>query len=222
MSLGPDVDRTRLPRGTHGLDRSTVENSQRYRMMWSVLESVADRGYATTTVAHIVADAGVSRRTFYQFFSDRDDCFAAAYDEAVNYVIAVLAKAGTAAPRTDWRNLIHATLAEYLQILTEHTKFAKALHIEALAAGPRVARQRATLKKIFADRMRAAFEIGRATGDIPADIPPETFDFLIGGIDDRIRDRLLSSHPADLPTLTPLLYRITLSLFGIPESNQVT
>lgn len=219
MSLDPAIGRARLPRGTHGLDRVTVEHSQRFRMMWSVLESVAERGYAATTVADIVARANVSRRTFYQFFTDRDDCFAAAYDEAVRYVVAALDEAIAAAPRTDWRGLIRTTLAQYLEFLSEHSEFARALHSEAFAAGPRVVRQRADLTKIFADRMRAAFEIGRAAGDIPADIDPAVFDFLVGGIDDRVRNCLLFSDAAELPNLTPLLYGITMTLFRVPESD---
>ncbi|WP_067698265.1 TetR/AcrR family transcriptional regulator [Nocardia jejuensis] len=217
MSLDPAVDRARLPRGTHGLDRTTVEKSQRFRLMRSALESVAERGYAPTTVADIVARAGVSRRTFYQFFTDRDDCFAAAYDEAVAYVIATLDAATASAPRTDWRTLVHTTLVEYLRVLTEHGEFARALHIEALAAGPRVARQRTVLKRVFADRMRAAFIIGRAAGDIPAEIDPEFFDALIGAIDDRIRDRLRLFESEPLMELAPQLYRFTLAVFGTPE-----
>lgn len=217
MSLDPAVGRARLPRGSHGLDRLTVKNSQRFRMMWSVLESVSERGYAATTVADIVGGANISRRTFYQFFTDREDCFAAAYSEAVAQVVAAMDAAIAAAPRTDWRSLVRTTLGEYLRFLAEHSEFAHALHTEAFAAGPRVARQRVDLKKIFAARMRAAFDIGRAAGDIPADIETEVFDVLIGAIDDRVRDCLLFSRAADLPDLTPLLYRITLALFEVPE-----
>jgi AcrR family transcriptional regulator len=72
----------RLPRGTHGLDRSLVAASQRTRLLEAVGRAVADKGYSATTIEHIVRDAGVSKKTFYEHFTDKLDCFLAAYEAA--------------------------------------------------------------------------------------------------------------------------------------------
>ena len=77
----PDIPR-RLPRGTHGLDRSLVAASQRTRLLEAVGRAVADKGYAAATIDDIVRDAGVSKKTFYEHFSDKLDCFLAAYEAA--------------------------------------------------------------------------------------------------------------------------------------------
>ena len=77
----PDIPR-RLPRGTHGLDRSLVAASQRTRLLEAVGRAVADRGYAAATIDDIVRDAGVSKKTFYEHFTDKLDCFLAAYEAA--------------------------------------------------------------------------------------------------------------------------------------------
>ncbi len=45
---------------------------------------VAERGAANVSVAHVVERAGVSRRTFYELFADREECFLAAFDDAVS------------------------------------------------------------------------------------------------------------------------------------------
>src|ERR687887_1541556 len=68
-----------LPRGPHGLPRDVVVKSQRSRMLGALVEVVAEKGYAATTVADIIARAGVSRTTFYQQFKDKEDCFLQAY-----------------------------------------------------------------------------------------------------------------------------------------------
>lgn len=186
-------------------------------MYIGVLEAVAERGFSATTVADIVARANVSRRTFYQQFRDRDDCFLAAFEAAVELVVAQLDASVASTPHSDWRTLIRTTLAEYLQALADNAFCATALHIEALAAGPAVASQRRRMKSILAQRMQAAFHIGRGTGDIPTDIPDNVFDALIGAIDDRIRDCLQGPGPQALPDLNTHLYQITLALFGVPD-----
>ncbi|RDI63854.1 TetR/AcrR family transcriptional regulator [Nocardia pseudobrasiliensis] len=217
MSLDPGLDRSRLPRGTHGLDRSAVESSQRGRLHYAVLEAVSEFGYTATTVAHIVARANVSRRTFYQFYRDRDDCFADAFTAATEFAIINLDLAVAGADRGEWRALLRTTLTAYLHLLADNSSCAQALHVECLVAGPVVAQQRMAVKATLADRMRAVFRIGRRCGDIPVDIPAGAFDAVIGAIDDRIRDCLNGPGSAALPDQAALLYRITLALFGVPD-----
>ena len=71
-----------LPRGRHGIPREEVLASQRGRMLVAMTEAVAERGFAKVTVADVIRRAGVSRETFYQHFSDKDDAFLAALDGA--------------------------------------------------------------------------------------------------------------------------------------------
>ncbi|MBL1075275.1 TetR/AcrR family transcriptional regulator [Nocardia sp. 2] len=217
MGLETGIDRGRLPRGTHGIDPAEVLHSQRMRMYFGVLEAVAERGYTATTVADIVARANVSRRTFYQMFKDRDECFTGAFEAAVDMIIGYLDASIRDVPQDDWRALLRTTLTEYLNRLADNAECAHALHIEALAAGPVVAEQRRRMKTLLAQRMQGAFRIGRGTGEVPADIPAEIFEALIGAIDDRIRDCMQTSGPQALPKLAPQLYQISVALFGIPE-----
>ncbi|WP_153805004.1 hypothetical protein [Nocardia sp. SYP-A9097] len=65
--------------------------------------------------------------------------------------------------------------------------------------------------------MCAVFRLGRAVGDTPVEVPDEVFDALIGAIDDRIRDCLDTRDPGTLAECAPLLYQITLALFGVPQ-----
>ncbi len=51
----------RLPHGPHGLGREAVARHQRARLYGGMVESVYQRGYAGTSVAHVIALAGVSR-----------------------------------------------------------------------------------------------------------------------------------------------------------------
>ena len=71
---------SRLPPGRHGLPREFVVHNQRERLIAGLAEAVAENGYASTTIAHITRHAAVSRRTFYEHFNSKDECFVAAYD----------------------------------------------------------------------------------------------------------------------------------------------
>ena len=73
----------RLPHGPNGMGRDEVARNQRTRLFGAMIESVSRRGYHATTVAHVIALAGVSRRAFYEQFSNKEECFLATYDIVV-------------------------------------------------------------------------------------------------------------------------------------------
>ena len=77
-----------LPPGRHGLSRSFVARNQRQRILAAVAEATAARGYARMSVEDVVRAAGVSRRTFYELFHNKDDVFLAAYDQVADLLIA--------------------------------------------------------------------------------------------------------------------------------------
>ena len=71
-----------LPRGRHDLPRETIEADQLHRLFNAMAEALAEHGYSCVTVAHVIERAGVSRRTFYEYFESKEDCILAAYDDA--------------------------------------------------------------------------------------------------------------------------------------------
>src|SRR4051794_32391335 len=79
-----------LPRGPHGLAREVVAASQRGRLIDAIAHVVAEKGYARTTVADVIERAGVSRKTFYEHFRDKETCFLAAYDTGVEVLLATM------------------------------------------------------------------------------------------------------------------------------------
>src|SRR6195256_1200113 len=82
-----------LPRGRHRLSRDQVLASQRGRMLAAMAEAVAEKGYVGTAVADVIERAGVSRETFYEHFSSKEDCFLAAYDTGVEALHEVMGAA---------------------------------------------------------------------------------------------------------------------------------
>lgn len=130
-----------LPRGPHRLDREEVLASQRGRMLDAIAEVVAAKGYGAATVADVVERAGVSRKTFYEHFRDKEECLLAAYDTGFEILVASMRAAGP-----DLRARIRA----YLETLAAEPAFAQTFLIEIGAAGPRARERRERVHDAFA------------------------------------------------------------------------
>jgi AcrR family transcriptional regulator len=70
----------RLPHGPHRLDRSEVILHQRARIHGAMIEAVSQRGYERTSVKQVISLAGVSRRSFYEQFANKQESFLATFD----------------------------------------------------------------------------------------------------------------------------------------------
>jgi AcrR family transcriptional regulator len=115
----------------------------------AMTEAVVEQGAGSMTVGHIVARAGVSRRTFYELFEDREDCFLAALDDAVAHAAVVVLPAYSG--ETVWREQIRAGLAALLELFDEEPGLARLCVVEALGAGPRALEHRARVLDILID-----------------------------------------------------------------------
>lgn len=143
-----------LPRGPHGLSRDEVRRSQRTRLLQAATDEVAERGYVNTTVAHIIARAGVSRATFYALFADREACFRAAYEANAALVAAVMeAELGRVRSSRGENPLdrLDRVLLAYLEALREAPTLARVFLVEVYAAGPEAIEQRRASLERFVD-----------------------------------------------------------------------
>jgi AcrR family transcriptional regulator len=144
----------RLPRGNHGLTREEVVRSQRGRILRGLAESMAVKGYVRTTVADVLRAAGVSRETFYEQFSSKEDCFMQAHEQAIALLMARIEEAfrehrgaGNASPPAA---RAERTLGAYLETLAAEPAFARVFLIEVYAAGPAALERRALYQRRFA------------------------------------------------------------------------
>jgi AcrR family transcriptional regulator len=192
----------RLPPGRHGLPRAFVAENQRERLLNGVVEAVAEHGYNATTIARVTAAAKISRRTFYEYFEGKEDCFLAAYEMIEAHVLdSMLAAPGAAEP---WPERVRARLAALLDVLARDVAVSRCFLIEPLAAGGEVAA-----------RYREAMQLLAAT--LRPEPPPSELDMevrdqaLIGGIATLIVRRLNAGGATGLPELLPDLVELALA-----------
>jgi AcrR family transcriptional regulator len=139
-------------------------------MLAATLEAVEEFGYARMTVAQVIGRAKVSRKTFYDVFADREDCFLAALEQGVGQAGKLVHEAYKR--EAVWRDGVRAGLAELLVFLDVEPALARMYLVEALGAGPRVLGRRAELLEELAevvDRGRFATSAVREPPEVAAE-----------------------------------------------------
>lgn len=170
--LPTELALARLPPGRHGLPRSFVADQQRLRIVAAMLRMLPEHGYPDTTIAHITAEAAVSRSAFYNQFADKEECFLATYDLAADWFCSRVERAAAAAP--DWATRVRAGVGETVALLSANPAVAHLFAVEALQAGPAAReRQQACLAR-FAVALRRE-EPGRP------EVTRELEELLLGG-----------------------------------------
>ncbi len=139
--------------GRSGVDRGGgrggVADIQRARMIAAMAGVARQRGVGATTVADVVARSGVSRRTFYELFEDRDDCFRAAFDQAIERAARRVVPAYESAE--GWRERMRAGLAALLEFLDDEPDLGALCVVDALGAGPFALERRAKVVGVLID-----------------------------------------------------------------------
>lgn len=192
-----------LPAGRHSLTREAVLASQRGRILDAMAQGVAEHGYGATTVAHVVALAEVSRKTFYEHFSDKEDCFLALYDTGISYLFGRIAEALAEEPDDhDPRALVATGLDAFLAVLAEEPAFSRAIIIEVHAAGPQALMRRRVTFEAFAQRYDDVNAQARTNDPSILPLSHDISLALVGAIVELVASRIEDGRTADLAELT--------------------
>jgi AcrR family transcriptional regulator len=176
-----------------------VVEMQRRRLLQGMCELLGEIGIEDASVGRICKRAGVSRRTFYEVFDDREECFLEAFDQVVE---CIAQEAGPAyAHGQKWSACIRAALTVMLEHFDAHPGVAHMCVIETLRAGPRALERRRRALGV----LTAAVEEGRAEarhGDRPL---PLTAEGVVGGALAVVHARLLEPDHGPLVELANVL-----------------
>jgi AcrR family transcriptional regulator len=151
----------RLPRGRHGMSRAEVVDAQRQRMLLAMAEAMAADGYTATSVADVIARAGVSRETFYQQFSSKLDCFLVAFDAAGELLLRAVEE--QLEPGGEPLEQLEGALRAYLEAIASNPMFARLFLVESVAAGPAMIERRAAVQRRIVRSMWKALGLRTAS-----------------------------------------------------------
>jgi len=192
-----------LPRRPQISVREELRASQRGRLICAIADSVAEKGYAETSVADVIALAGVSRRTFYEHFKDKEDCFLAAYDAGAKATYDAMMEA--AEGLDDWRLILDSVLTTWLEFLEADLSFTRAYMIEFWAAGD-AARERWKRRR---DRtgglLKTLHELARKEDPSIVPVSDSVIAAVVGGVNRVLISHVLDRRKAPLTSLKPEL-----------------
>jgi AcrR family transcriptional regulator len=205
-------DRWRPPRGRHRLPPEVVARSQRERLLEAAVRVVAEKGYGAMTIGDLTKEAGVSRTTFYELYKDKEACFLAAYDNAVETLVRRVIKAYES--KQAWPERAAAGLEALLETLAEEPDLARLSLVDIGRAGPAAQRRyRAAIQRLI-----PLFDDGRDFAAGGRNLPANTSRMAIGGVTGLISDELVAGRAEQLPGLLSDVLFATLVAYIGPDA----
>jgi AcrR family transcriptional regulator len=205
-----------IPGGRHGLAPEAVAESQRTRILGAMRAAVADGGYEDATIADVIAQAGVSRKTFYEQFDGKDECFAVAYREEMDRLLEVTMSA-FAEDGEPWVARLRSALTALCAALAARPESARLCFVEAMGAGTVTAeRRREALRGLLPLFEAAPMDALRGL--------PFTESLSMGRIGDlaeMLHQEIAAGETTTLPRLVPqLTYMMVLPFLGPERAAQ--
>lgn len=184
-----------------------VSEMQRRRLLRAMVEVAGERGYERATVGQTCKRAGVSRRTFYDLFDDRDDCFLAALDHLEGRIGGEMSPA---LAEGRWCERVRGALTVLLELFDTEPAVARLCLIETLKAGTGVVERR----QVVLDRLAAIVDEGRGESRA-ADPPPLTAQSVVGGVLAVVHARLISKGRGGAESARSSLVELVSPLMGM-------
>ena len=194
MASAPGSGRSAGTRG-RDLQNTQLAEIQRARLIAGAVSVIDELGYARTTVGHITAHSRVSRRTFYELFTNREECLMAVLEHTLGLVNRELAAVDRDA--LPWRERVRLGLATILMFFDREPALARVCLIQALRGGPQVLERR---EEILAG-LAAVIDAGRLEGARGGECTPLTAEGLVGAAVAIVYARLLRRDSRPLTDL---------------------
>jgi AcrR family transcriptional regulator len=159
-----------------------TDETIRRDLIGALAACVAEKGYASTTIADIVALAHVSKRTFYEHFGSKEECLLALYDHVTSRLMAIIRSSGS--PRQRFPKRIAEGVAAFLSALDSMPQFSRTLLVEMQGAGERAFRLRQETLRGFALTIVELVEVGRAANPELKALSMNRALAIVGGINE--------------------------------------
>lgn len=197
--------------------RDTDVSPARARLLDAIARASAERGYVAATVADVVRAAGVSRSTFYEEFSSKEELFVESYRHGIDVLVARVAAAVGGEP--DWRAQLRAGVRAYLAELEAEPMFARAYLLEVHSAGRAAMDARAEALARFAGRYEQTFALARREHPGHRRPPRGALLVLCAGTEQLLAERLRERDPLSFAGLEDVFCDCAQSLLHGPAPS---
>jgi AcrR family transcriptional regulator len=203
------------PAAGEGVSHAQIGEIQRSRLLAAAVKAIDELGYADTTVADVTNRARVSRRTFYELFSNREECLVAVLEDVVALIAEDVARTG--AEGLAWCERVRTGLWAILSFLDREPMLARVCVIQALRGGPEVLTRR---DEILAG-LAAVVDEGCGEGGRGEQCTPLTAEGVVGAAFAIVYARLLRGEREPLTDLLgELMAMIVLPYMGAAAARR--
>jgi AcrR family transcriptional regulator len=155
----------------------------RARLTGGLAAAIAEKGYATVTIADVVGHARVSKRTFYEHFADKEACFLALYSETSDELLDLIAEAAASADGP-WDERLGAAARAYFERVAGEPELIRAALLEIQAAGPRARGLRREVQRRYSEQLRALSIAAAAEEPGISALTPALATAVVGGLNE--------------------------------------
>jgi AcrR family transcriptional regulator len=205
--------RPTVPRGRHAPPLEVRLSRQRERLFEAAARVFATTGYADASAESISRAAGMSKATFYEHFSNKEECILALFDRAYQVLIARMLEATTAAGDDPVARMREGMRA-FLVALVDFPDEAQTLLVEIIGAGPVAIQRRDEIVASFARVLDRENETHAQDGVLPRFASPHDAFAIVGAIAELASRQLRLGEPEDMLELQPVIERFAFGLLG--------
>jgi AcrR family transcriptional regulator len=189
---------SRQPPGPEPVSRDAAAADQRRRILAATADLIASKGYQEATMEEIVRRARVGYATFYKHYPDKEAAFLALLDAATERTVN---RVEDAYKREEgpWADRVGAALGALFEEVAAHPAAARAVLVEAVAAGSEAAAKHEAALRRLAPLLRP----GRELNPRQAELPESLEETLAGGVVWVLGQRLIAGEAEALRSLLP-------------------
>ena len=195
--------RRTLPRGSQALPREQVAADQKLRLQLAMIDAVGEKGYRATTIADLVGRAGVSRKTFYEHFKNKQECLLATFDmiaaDGGRRAIEAYRQAGGEGRQ----EAVEAAIRALFEATIDNPSAARLNMVEIVAAGPAGIERR---ERAIGQYRHFVHGILQRDPDDDT-VPDAVVRAVVGGLSRILYSRVRHGRRAELRQLVPDLMR---------------
>lgn len=190
------------------LNLSSEATEHRQRLFDGMARAVADKGYSTITIADIVREASVSRRTFYEHFATKADCLVALYESASHNALKVLRS--SIDPARGWQSQVEQAMQAYLGCLASNPILMRTLFVEILGLGSPGLAARRRVNQEIADFMLKV--INTAEGGVV--LTNDMAVAVVGGVNELVLQLIEQDRIQDMGSISTTTGELIRSVVG--------
>lgn len=191
-------------------ERPTRSSDHRQRILDAMAEVLTQKSYGTATVADLASQARVSKRTFYEHFSNKEDCLLALCEDTSARIMALIL--AVYSDEKDWMQLVSDVTKAYLQAIQASPALMHVLYIELFAIGRRGLEMKHEIAQRFADFLCGQVDLMRSQGHALKALDRLTAIAVVAGINDLILQKLMDGENDSLMDLRSTAQSLVLAV----------